>query len=149
MIDKQAHLLEFSAQARGFDGYYDRPSHAAIAQVAELHLAAEPQKVREALWPHDLRQSCLLARRLVEAGTKFVTAYFAPGIGGQSTTEGGWDTHGFNNTRMFPIIEKYHLPMTEQSLPTLLTDLDERGLLDTTLVVGWASLAARPTSTRT
>jgi len=51
------------------------------------------------------------------------------------TTEGGWDTHGFNNTRMFPIIEKYHLPITEQTLPTLLTELDERGLLDTTLVV--------------
>jgi uncharacterized protein (DUF1501 family) len=38
---------------------------------------------------------------------------------------------------MFPIIEKYHLPRTEETLPTLLTELEERGLLDTTLVV-WA-----------
>jgi len=71
----------------------------------------------------------------VEAGVKFVTVNFAPSIGGQSTTQGGWDTHGFNDTRMFPIIEKFHLPITEQTLPTLLTDLDERGLLDDTLVL--------------
>ncbi len=44
----------------------------------------------------------------------------------QSTTSGGWDTHGFNNTRMYPIIEKYHLPIHEQTLPTLLTDLDPK-----------------------
>jgi uncharacterized protein (DUF1501 family) len=73
----------------------------------------------------------------VEAGVKFVTVTFAESIGGQSTTEGGWDTHGFNNTRMFPIIEKRHLPITDQTLPTLLIDLEERGLLKDTLVV-WA-----------
>ncbi|MGC4005774.1 MAG: DUF1501 domain-containing protein [Pirellulales bacterium] len=56
-------------------------------------------------------------------------------MGGQSFTEGGWDTHGFNNTHMYPFIEKYQLPLTDQTLPTFLTDLDERGLLDTTLVV--------------
>jgi uncharacterized protein (DUF1501 family) len=61
--------------------------------------------------------------------------------------EGGWDAHGFNNTRMFPFIEKYHLPITEQTLPTLptlLTDLDERGLLDTTLVVWMGELGRTP-----
>ena len=71
----------------------------------------------------------------VEAGAKFVTVYFSDSIGGQSTTSGGWDTHGFNNTRMYPIIEKYHLPITDQTLPTFLEDLDERGLLESTLVV--------------
>jgi len=86
----------------------------------------------------------LLARRLVEAGTKFVTVYFSESIGGQSTESGGWDTHGFNNTRMFPIIEKYHLPITEQTLPTLLTDLDERGLLDSTLVVWMGEFGRTP-----
>ena len=146
MIDKQARLLDFSAQARGFDGYYDRAI--GMLQSPKLreafNLAAEPDKVRDAYGRTTYGQSCLLARRLVEAGTKFVTAYFAPSIGGQSTTEGGWDTHGFNNTRMFPIIEKYHLPMTEQTLPTLLTDLDERGLLDTTLVVWMGEFGRTP-----
>jgi hypothetical protein len=93
---------------------------------------------------HTYGQSCLLARRLVEAGVKFVTVYFSGNIGGQSTTEGGWDTHGFNNTRMFPIIEKYHLPLTEQTLPTFLVDLDSRGLLDTTLVVWMGEFGRTP-----
>jgi hypothetical protein len=50
---------------------------------------------------------------------------------------------------MFPIIEKRHLPIHEQTLPTLLTDLDNRGMLDDTLVCGWASSAGRRRSTRT
>lgn len=57
----------------------------------------------------------------------------------------GWDTHGFNNTRMFPIIEKRHQPITEQTLPTLLTDLDERGLLNDTLVVWMGEFGRTPT----
>jgi hypothetical protein len=146
LVDQQARLLDISAQARGLDSYYERAI--GMLQSPKLrdafNLSAEPQKVREAYGRSTYGQSCLLARRLVEAGTKFVTVYFAPGIGGQSTTEGGWDTHGFNNTRMFPIVEKYHLPITEQTLPTLLTDLDERGLLDTTLVVWMGEFGRTP-----
>ncbi len=146
LIDQQARLLDFSAQARGLDSYYERAI--GMLQSPKLRgafdLSAEPAKVREAYGRTTYGQSCLLARRLVEAGTKFVTVYFAPSIGGQSTTEGGWDTHGFNNTRMFPIVEKYHLPITEQTLPTLLTDLDERGLLDTTLVVWMGEFGRTP-----
>ena len=77
-------------------------------------------------------QGCLLARRLVEAGAQFVNVYFSPIIGG---CEGGWDTHGFNNKPMYPILKNYLLPITDQTLPTLLEDLDDRGLLDETLVV--------------
>jgi hypothetical protein len=146
LVDEQARMLDYSAQARGLDGYYEKAI--AMLQSPKLreafNLSAEPEKVREAYGRSTYGQSCLLARRLVEAGTKFVTVYFAPSIGGQSTTEGGWDTHGFNNTRMFPIIEKYHLPMTEQTLPTLLTDLDERGLLDETLVVWMGEFGRTP-----
>ncbi len=146
LIDRQARLLDFSAQARGLDSYYE--SAIGMLQSPKLreafNLSAEPEKVREAYGRSTYGQSCLLARRLVEAGTKFVTVYFAPSIGGQSTTEGGWDTHGFNNTRMFPIVEKYHLPITEQTLPTLLNDLDERGLLETTLVVWMGEFGRTP-----
>ena len=77
-------------------------------------------------------QGCLLARRLVEAGVRFVNVYFRQFIGG---CEGGWDTHGFNDKPMYPILKKYLLPITNQTLPTLLDDLESRGLLDTTLVV--------------
>ena len=45
---------------------------------------------------------------------------------------------------MYPIIEKYHLPMTEQTLPTLLIDLEERGLLQDTLVVWMGEFGRTP-----
>jgi hypothetical protein len=109
-----------------------------------IDLSSEPEKLRDDYGRHTYGQSCLLARRLVEAGVKFVTVYFSGNIGGQSTTEGGWDTHGFNNTRMYPIIEKYHLPLTNQTLPTFLEDLDSRGLLDTTLVVWMGEFGRTP-----
>jgi len=146
LIDTQSRLLEHSAAAKGLDDYYAK----ALAMLSSsrlrnaFNLAAEPAKVRESYGRTTYGQGCLLARRLVEAGAKFVTVYFSENIGGQSTESGGWDTHGFNNTRMFPIIEKYHLPITEQTLPTLLNDLDERGLLETTLVVWMGEFGRTP-----
>jgi len=137
LVDGQSRMLEYSTAAKGLDGYYDKAlSMLHSTQLREaFDLSKEPDKVRDAYGRTTYGQSCLLARRMVEAGVKFVTVTFSDGIGGRTTTEGGWDTHGFDNTRMFPIIEQRHLPITEQTLPTLLTDLDERGLLDETLVV--------------
>jgi uncharacterized protein (DUF1501 family) len=56
----------------------------------------------------------------------------------------GWDTHGNNDKKMFPVLEKYHLPMTDQTLPTLLEELDQRGLLDSTLVVWMGEFGRTP-----
>lgn len=145
-VDRQAKLLDQSAEVRGFDQYYER----ALAMLTSdkvrraFDLSAEPASLRDRYGRTTYGQGCLLARRLVEAGTKFVTVYFSSNIGGQSTTSGGWDTHGFNNTRMYPIVEKYHFPLTEQTLPTLLDDLEERGLLDTTLVVWMGEFGRTP-----
>ncbi len=137
LVDSQTRMLDYSAEARGIESYYDKALSMLHSEKlrAAFDLTKEPDKVRDSYGRTPYGQSLLMARRLVEAGVKFVTVNFAQGIGGQSTTEGGWDTHGFNDTRMFPIIEKYHLPITEQTLPTFLADLDERGLLDETLVV--------------
>jgi hypothetical protein len=146
LIDKQSRILDHSASARGLDDYYEK----ALAMLNSTRLrdafklSAEPQKLRDDYGRHTYGQSLLLARRLVEAGAKFVTVYFSDSIGGQSTTGGGWDTHGFNNTHMYPIVEKYHLPITEQTLPTLLNDLDSRGLLDTTLVLWMGEFGRTP-----
>ncbi len=146
LIDHQAHLMDHAASARGLDAYYEK----AMAMLhsdklrGAFNLAAEPEAMRERYGRTTYGQSCLLARRLVEAGVKFTTVYFDQSIGGQSDSEGGWDTHGFNNTRMFPIIEKRHLPILDQTLPTLLTDLDERGLLDSTLVVWMGEFGRTP-----
>ncbi len=146
LIDRQSHLLDHSAAARGLDEYYDKAL--AMLNSSRLRrafdLSSEPQWLREAYGRHTYGQSCLLARRLVEAGAKFVTVYFSDSIGGQSTERGGWDTHGFNNTHMYPIIEKYHLPITDQTLPTFLLDLDSRGLLDDTLVVWMGEFGRTP-----
>ena len=146
LIDTQSRLLEYSSAARGLDDYYKK----ALAMLSSTRvrdafdLAREPVAVRERYGRHTYGQGCLLARRLVESGVRFVTVYFDATIGGKSTTSGGWDTHGFDNTRMFPIIEKRHLPITEQTLPTLLDDLDERGLLDDTLVVWMGEFGRTP-----
>jgi hypothetical protein len=146
LIDQQSRLLDYSAAAKGLDAYYEK----ALTMLNSprlrkaFDLASEPGKVREAYGRTTYGQGCLLARRLVEAGTKFVTVYFSNNIGGQSTESGGWDTHGFNNTRMYPIIEKYHLPITDQTLPTFLEDMDSRGLLDDTLIVWMGEFGRTP-----
>jgi uncharacterized protein (DUF1501 family) len=106
------------------------------AMKKAFDLSQEPASLREQYGRTTFGQGCLLARRLVEAGAKFINVYFAATIGGQGNT-GGWDTHGFNNKPMYPILKKYLIPITDQVLPTLLEDLESRGLLDQTLVV-WA-----------
>jgi len=146
VIDEQSRLLEHSPAARGIDAYYEKALamlHSERVRNA-FNLSAEPPKLRDAYGRHTYGQSCLLARRLVEAGVKFVTVYFDDSIGGRSTTDGGWDTHGFDNTRMYPIIEKRHLPITDETLPTLLEDMDQRGLLKDTLVVWMGEFGRTP-----
>lgn len=146
LIDSQSKLLEYSASAKGLDDYYKK----ALAMLSSTRvrdafdISREPEAVRERYGRHTYGQGCLLARRLVEAGVRFVTVYFDSSIGGRSTTSGGWDTHGFDNTRMFPIIEKRHLPITEETLPTLLDDLQDRGLLEDTLVVWMGEFGRTP-----
>jgi len=146
IIDAQARLAEHSRTARGLDDYYDRA-------ISLLHndrvrkafdLSREDQATRDAYGPSTYGQGCLLARRLVEAGSKFVTVYFDRTIGGRSTDSGGWDTHGFDDTRMFPIIEQRHLPLTEQTLPTLILDLERRGMLEDTLVLWMGEFGRTP-----
>ncbi len=146
VVDRQAGLLDYSATAQGIDEYYERALSMLTSDRVRraFDLSAESEKLRDEYGRHTYGQSCLLARRLVEAGVRFVNVYFSRSIGGQSTTSGGWDTHGFNNTRMYPIIEKYHLPITDQTLPTFLEDLDSRGLLEETLVVWMGEFGRTP-----
>jgi hypothetical protein len=146
VIDRQSRLLDYSATARGMDDYYGK----ALAMLNStrlrdaFNLSAEPEWLRDAYGRHTYGQSLLLSRRLVEAGAKFVTVYFSDSIGGQSFTSGGWDTHGFNNTHQYPIIEKYHLPITDQTLPTLLHDMEARGMLEDTLVLWMGEFGRTP-----
>lgn len=146
LIDEQARLLDRSVEARGFDDYYEK----AIAMLtsdrvrAAFDVQSEPDSIRDAYGRTTYGQGCLLARRLVEAGVKFVTVYFSASIGGRRVNEGGWDTHGFDDTRMYEIVDKYQHPITDQTLPTLLDDLESRGLLDETLVVWMGEFGRTP-----
>lgn len=144
LIDGQARALAQSAQVRGMDAYYEKAlamlDSAALREA--FNLSKEPESMRDSYGRTAYGQSCLLARRLVEAQARFVTVYFSANIGG--SVGSGWDTHGNNGKAMFPVLEEYHLPMTDQTLPTLLEELDQRGLLDTTLVVWMGEFGRTP-----
>jgi hypothetical protein len=146
LINSQSRQLDQSAAATGLDAYYRRSLELLNSDRVRqaFDVSGEPEVLREAYGRTTYGQSCLLARRLVEHGVKFVTVYFAPSIGGRSKTDGGWDTHGFDNTRMYEILPARHLPLTDQTLPTLIRDLSERGLLDETLVVWMGEFGRTP-----
>jgi uncharacterized protein (DUF1501 family) len=75
---------------------------------------------------------------LVESGVRFVTVYYSSRIGGKGS--GGWDTHGDN----FNQLKNRLLPNTDRAVPTLIEDLDARGLLDETLVVWMGEFGRSP-----
>src|SRR5262245_11498868 len=103
-------------------------------------LADEPKSLRDKYGRTTYGQGCLLARRLVQAGAKFINVYLSDSIGGQ---KGGWDVHGFDNKPMDPILKSHLLPITNQTLPTLIEDLNDPGLLNDTLVP-WMGEVGRP-----
>lgn len=134
IIERQLGDLEQTALARGLGEQYDR-AHALLAspRVREaFDLSREPDAVRDRYGRTTYGQSCLLARRLAEAGCRWIQVYLHPSIGG---AKGGWDTHGFRGEKMYPILKNHLLPLMDQTLPTLLLDLQERGLLESTLLV--------------
>ncbi len=95
-------------------------------------LTKEPDKVRERYGRHSWGQSHLLARRLIESGTRFVTTVNGPSI--------TWDTHKDN----FNGLRNRLVPPMEQAYSALLDDLEERGLLDSTLVVWMGEFGRTP-----
>jgi len=143
ILDRQSELLDFSARARGIDENYQKAIRMLTGPGVRkaFDLSAEPERVRQEYGRTTYGQGCLLARRLVEAGVRFVNVSFSPVIGG---TASGWDTHGFNGQPMYPILKDYLLPLTNQVVPTLLEDLDGRGLLDETLVVWMGEFGRSP-----
>lgn len=143
IIDEQSRLLEHSSIAQGIDQSYQKAlSMLTTPKVKQaFDISAEPENIRDRYGRTTYGQSCLLARRLVEAGVKFVNVYLSASIGGD---RGGWDVHGFNGKPMNPILKKHLLPITDQTLPTLLQDLDERGLLDNTLVLWMGEFGRTP-----
>jgi hypothetical protein len=96
-----------------------------------LDIGLEPRSLRENYGMTLFGQSCLAARRLVEAGGRFVTVFWD--CFGQFANA-AWDTHQYH----YPRLKELLLPGFDRAFPALIRDLDERGLLDETLVI-WMS----------
>jgi hypothetical protein len=105
-----------------FDQYYAQGLDLVASPQAQqaFDINKEADKVRDNYGRNDFAQRLLLARRLVEVGVSFVTIYY-----------GGWDHH----TKIFEAYRGNHMKNLDQGLAALISDLDERGLLDNTLVL--------------
>ena len=100
------------------DKAFDLMTSRAAKQAFDIH--SEPDKMRDEYGRNTLGQSCLMARRLVEAGVRCVTI-----------DHSNYDTHDGN----FATLKSTLLPMFDPGISTLFRDLSDRGLLDSTLVV--------------
>ncbi len=124
------------APAVGQDFDDNRRQAFALVSSAEMRrafdLSREPAAVRDRYGRHSWGQSHLLARRLVEAGVRFVTTVNGPSI--------IWDTHQDN----FKRLKDRLVPPMEQAFVALLDDLRDRGLLDSTLVVWLGDFGRTP-----
>lgn len=96
---------------------------------AAFDLTKELNQVRDAYGRNSFGQSCLLARRLVETGVRFVTV-----------ASGGWDTHNNN----FQALQNNLLPNFDRAYSMLIKDLAQRGLLDSTLVICMGEFGRTP-----
>jgi hypothetical protein len=108
-------------------------------------LTREPACLRARYGPNRSGQAMLLGRRLVEVGVPWVTVFWNHMIRGQDMTptpedEYGWDTHN----DIFPALKDHLLPRLDRSLSALLEDLEQRGLLETTLVVCMGEFGRAP-----
>ncbi len=112
------------------DEYYDQGYSLVSSKEAQqaFDIQSEPDKVRDAYGRTPFGQRALLARRLVEAGVPFITLY-----------EGGWDHH----SEIFKGLDQ-KLPPFENAIAALIEDLDQRGLLNNTLVVALGEFGRTP-----
>src|SRR5438045_1473168 len=130
-IDGAVGAFEASADARlldaNFEGAFKLMSSPQARQAFEI--GAEPAAIRDRYGRTRFGQSCLLARRLIERGVRFVTVNMFDDVGGLS-----WDIHGAAPFSPISALDTLG-PMFDHAFSSLLEDLADRGLLDRTLVV--------------
>jgi len=120
-VDEHFSKLEKSDALDGMDSFYQR-AYAMLSSEkarAAFSISDEPQKLRDDYGMHEAGQRMLMARRLVEAGVRFV-----------SLTYGGWDHHDNIKNAM-----NNQMPKFDQAFAALIRDLEQRGMLDKTLVM--------------
>ena len=123
-----------NAAMNEFDGVREKAFSMVTAPEVKkaFDLTLEPDSVRDRYGRHTWGQSHLLARRLIEAGARFVTT-----VNGQSIV---WDTHKDHVPRMKDRL----VPPMEKAFTALLDDLTDRGLLDSTLVIWMGDFGRTP-----
>ena len=115
----------------GMDSFTQRAFEMATSPQVQsaFDLNREDSRLRDRYGRHTMGQSTLLARRLVESGVRFVTVDM-----------GGWDTHNNN----FETLKTRKLPEFDQCFAALIDDLDQRGKLDSTMVLVWGEFGRTP-----
>ena len=129
-FDAQRRRLELSSRIQTYSAQQAKALQLLSSPkiAAAFDIRQEPASLRDRYGRTLVGQSLLMSRRLIEAGARFVTLGWDMAVRGDDTTS--WDSH-----RELTRINKDHLlPLLDQSLPTLLQDMQERGLLDETLV---------------
>ena len=134
-FDHQLESIEQNRQVEALDQFKRRAIELVTSDRTRqaLDIRREPGKLRDLYGRHLYGQSCLMARRLVEAGVRFVTVHYDC-VDGYS-----WDSH-----RSSRHLEKQLIPTFDQAYSALLSDLEARGLLDETLVVAVGEMGRTP-----
>jgi uncharacterized protein (DUF1501 family) len=133
--------LEKALNDYAVDEYYAKAFDLVLSGKARdaFDLTKEPDKVRDRYGMTTFGQSLLLARRLIEAGTRFVQVNW-PAVANGNPEIDSWDTHAAN----FGPLKNLHCPKLDRGLSALLEDMDQRGLLKETLIVAVGEFGRSP-----
>jgi hypothetical protein len=142
MIDRTVSKFETSQDARLLDSTFHQAYTLMSSQKAReaFDLSKEPENIRNKYGQNRFGQSCLLARRMIEAGVRFVTVNMFETVFDEIT----WDIHG---SKPFSPISCYRDlvgPMFDNAYSSLLEDLKDRGLLSSTMVVAMGEFGRTP-----
>ena len=134
IVDQMYRQKEDLAEYASMDAFAEQASRMILSPTVKkaFDLSEEPEKTKEAYGLNSFGQSALLARRLVEAGCRFVTA------AGYKDNE--WDTHVANDKNLRETLA----PRLDQALPCLLGELEQRGLLESTIVIAMGEFGRTP-----
>ena len=116
---------------------------AASSTAGAFDIHREPEHVRALYGPSINGTSLLMARRLVEAGVPYITVFWSeedPVVSKKCASGGGWDTHANN----FSCLRENLLPEFDRAFAGLVGDLDDRGLLDSTLLLVSSEMGRKP-----
>lgn len=142
IVDETVKNFEASDNARLLDSNFEAAFRMMTSPQARaaFDLAKEPAKVRERYGQNRFGQSCLLSRRLIEAGVRFVTINTFLTVFNEIT----WDIHGSNPFTSIEGMRDEVAPMYDQAYSALIEDLSDRGMLGNTLVCNLAEFGRTP-----